>query len=72
VFIDKKKDIGGPGWVDLTEYKGGGWDTEMKAFVEALIEGKPVPVDGHDGLVGVKLATAAYKSNAEGVRVEVK
>lgn len=72
VYIDKKKSIGGPGWVELKEYAGGGWDNEMKVFVEALLNNTPVPVNGFDGLKGVRLATAAYKSNAEGVRVCVK
>ena len=69
IYIDKKKAIGGPGWVELKDCTGGGWDAEMKAFVEALLNNEPVPVNGFDGLEGVKLATAAYKSNAEGIKV---
>ncbi|MDD2431012.1 MAG: Gfo/Idh/MocA family oxidoreductase [Firmicutes bacterium] len=72
IYVDKKKEIGGPGWVELKQYTGGGWDAEMKAFVQAIISGTPVPVDGDDGLVGVKIATAAYKSNDEGRRVDVE
>ncbi len=71
IYVDKKKIIGGPGWIELKDCTGGGWDAEMKAFIQSLQNGTPVPVNGFDGLKGVRLAMAAYKSNAEGRKVSL-
>lgn len=39
---------------------------EMQAFVDAIVNNKPVPVTGHDGRVPVVMAKAARKSYDEG------
>ncbi|MEP6776077.1 MAG: inositol 2-dehydrogenase [Chloroflexota bacterium] len=39
---------------------------EMRAFVDAVLNDKPVPVTGHDGRVPVVMALAAAKSHREG------
>lgn len=44
---------------------------EIAAFVAALVDEKPVPVTGHDGLKALLLAEAALKSVAEGRAVRV-
>ncbi|MCS7316205.1 MAG: inositol 2-dehydrogenase [Bryobacterales bacterium] len=38
---------------------------EMQAFVEAVLDGKPVPVTGEDGLQAVRIALAAARSARE-------
>ena len=38
---------------------------EMAAFVNAVVDDKPVPVTGHDGRVPVAIAIAARKSHDE-------
>jgi myo-inositol 2-dehydrogenase/D-chiro-inositol 1-dehydrogenase len=38
---------------------------EMKIFCDAVINNKPVPVDGNDGLMSVMIALAAKKSHLE-------
>lgn len=43
----------------------------MQAFVNALLEGKPVPVSGEDGLAAAKVAFAAYRSSKERQPVSV-
>jgi myo-inositol 2-dehydrogenase/D-chiro-inositol 1-dehydrogenase len=44
---------------------------EMRAFVEALAEGKPLPVTGEDGLADLLVALAAKKSLKEGRPVKL-
>ncbi len=39
--------------------------TEMAAFVDAVLQDKPVPVTGHDGRIPVVMALAAQKSLVE-------
>jgi myo-inositol 2-dehydrogenase/D-chiro-inositol 1-dehydrogenase len=38
---------------------------EMQAFVDAVLDGKPVPVTGEDGLAAVRIALAAARSARE-------
>jgi myo-inositol 2-dehydrogenase/D-chiro-inositol 1-dehydrogenase len=38
---------------------------EMRAFVDSVVEGKPVPVGGEDGLKAAAIALAAGKSARE-------
>ena len=38
---------------------------EMQAFVDAVRDGKPVPVNGTDGLVAVAIGLTAAKSARE-------
>ncbi len=44
---------------------------EMRAFVDAIVEDRPVAVNGHDGRVPVAMALAARKSYDEGRPVKV-
>ena len=44
---------------------------ELRAFVEAVVEDKPTPVNGHDGRVPVVIALAARKSYEEGRPVKL-
>jgi len=44
---------------------------ELRAFVEAVVEDKPTPVNGHDGRVPVVMALAARKSYEEGRPVKL-
>lgn len=44
---------------------------EMRAFVDAVAEDRPVPVNGHDGRVPVVMALAARKSYDEGRPVKL-
>ena len=46
------------------------YQVETKAFIDALIEGKPAPCSGLDGLVALVMAMAAGKSADEGRWVE--
>jgi myo-inositol 2-dehydrogenase/D-chiro-inositol 1-dehydrogenase len=39
---------------------------ELRAFVQAVVEDTPTPVNGHDGRVPVVMALAARKSYEEG------
>ncbi|MFL5665037.1 MAG: inositol 2-dehydrogenase [Ktedonobacteraceae bacterium] len=43
----------------------GSFIAEMTAFVVAILNDKPVPVDGHDGRMAVIIALAAHKSLVE-------
>ncbi len=45
--------------------------TEVGAFVDAVLNGKPTPVTGHDGRVPVVMAQAALKSHREGRPVKL-
>ena len=45
---------------------------ELRAFVEAVVEDKPTPVNGHDGRVPVVIALAARKSYEEGRPVKLR
>lgn len=38
---------------------------ELKDFVSAILEGKPVPVDAHDALMATKIGMAAWRSVRE-------
>ncbi len=42
------------------------YENEMRAFVDAITNNKPVPVTGHDGRVPVVMGLAAKKSHVEG------
>jgi myo-inositol 2-dehydrogenase/D-chiro-inositol 1-dehydrogenase len=44
---------------------------EMEAFVDAIIEDEPVPVDGEDGLISVLMSIAARKSYDENRPVKI-
>jgi len=44
---------------------------ELRGFVEAVVEDKPTPVNGHDGRVPVVMALAARKSYEEGRPVKL-
>jgi myo-inositol 2-dehydrogenase / D-chiro-inositol 1-dehydrogenase len=41
------------------------YENEMKAFVDAVLNDKPVPVTGVDGRIPVVMAAAAWKSHTE-------
>ena len=45
--------------------------TEMRAFFDAVAEGKPCPVTGEDGLQDLLVGLAAKKSLAEGRPVKI-
>ena len=45
--------------------------TELQAFVDAILEDKPTPVSGKDGLVPVLIAFAAQESLNSGKSVKV-
>jgi len=38
----------------------------LEEFVQAIVEDKPVPVDGRDGLMALRLARALVRSGREG------
>ena len=42
------------------------FDLAVKAYVEALQQGKPPPVSGDDGLAAMRLEAAIVRSNREG------
>jgi predicted dehydrogenase len=44
----------------------------VKAFVEALLEGKPVPISGEDGLLSTEVALAGYASVEKGQPVALR
>lgn len=48
------------------------YSNELKAFCEAVINDKPVPVGGQDGLMSVAIGLAAKKSVAEGRPVKLE
>ncbi|NKB27367.1 MAG: inositol 2-dehydrogenase [Rhodobacteraceae bacterium] len=54
----------------ITRYAGA-YAAEIAAFVDAVSNGKPSPVTGHDGLMALALADAAVLSVAEGRAVAV-
>ena len=58
VFCEK------PTWFFLERYNNA-FISEARAFVEAVLEDKTVPVDGNDGLMPVYIAMAAEKSLKE-------
>jgi UDP-N-acetylglucosamine 3-dehydrogenase len=39
---------------------------ELEAFVRSVVEDEPVPVDGEDGLMALRLAHALVRSGREG------
>lgn len=43
----------------------------VKAFVEAMKEGKPVPITGEDGYKSAQVALAAYESIRRGDTVKL-
>jgi myo-inositol 2-dehydrogenase/D-chiro-inositol 1-dehydrogenase len=47
------------------------YSNELKAFCNAIINNKPVPVGGEDGLISVAVGLAAKKSVAEGRAVKL-
>jgi myo-inositol 2-dehydrogenase/D-chiro-inositol 1-dehydrogenase len=58
VFCEK------PTWFFLERYNNA-FIAEVQAFVDALRDNTPVPVDGNDGLQAVLIAKAADKSFRE-------
>ena len=59
-----------PTWFFLERYNDA-FVTEVKAFVDAVLNGKDVPVGGKDGLEPVRIAIAAKKSLDEGRPVKL-
>ena len=53
-----------PTWFFLERYNDA-FIAEMEDFVDAVLEGKEVPVGGKDGLESVRVAMAARKSLLE-------
>ena len=47
------------------------YSNELKAFCDAVVNNKPTPVDGHDGLMSVAIGLAAKQSLAEGRAVKI-
>ena len=45
--------------------------SEMKIFCEAVLENKPIPVSGDDGIMSVAVAVAAKKSHLENRPVKI-
>lgn len=48
------------------------YNQEIKEFIEALVSGSKMPVDGEDGLLSIAIGLAAKKSVAEGRPVEIR
>ena len=44
---------------------------EMRLFVDCVANGKEPPVTGNDGLIGIRIATAARKSMQTGLPVKL-
>lgn len=59
-----------PTWFFLERYNDAFID-EVKCFIDAVKNGKPVPVTGQDGLEPVRIAAAAGKSLREGRPVKI-
>ncbi|NPV08033.1 MAG: Gfo/Idh/MocA family oxidoreductase [Anaerolineae bacterium] len=60
----------GEDWQEITDFPlGGGWPAEVHYFVDALVAGRAVSPDGHDGLTSVRAALAAYDSHRMAARV---
>lgn len=59
-----------PTWFFLERYNNA-FIAEAIDFVRAVAAGEPVPVDGHDGLMAVKIAMAAKKSLDENRPVRI-
>jgi predicted dehydrogenase len=45
---------------------------ELEAFVQAVIDNAPVPIDGQDGLMALRLAQALVQSGREGMAVDLR
>jgi predicted dehydrogenase len=59
--------------LDGVNYDPNGWKIRsiaagVAAFARSVAEGKPAPVDPHDGLYAIKVAESAYQSVAQGGR----
>ena len=59
-----------PTWFFLERYNDA-FIEEEKQFIDCVINDKPVPVDGNDGLQPVRIALAAKKSLKEGRAVSM-
>ncbi|MBR1560358.1 MAG: inositol 2-dehydrogenase [Clostridia bacterium] len=59
-----------PTWFFLERYNNA-FIAEVKDFINAVANDAPVPVDGHDGLMAVKIAIAAKESLKENRPVKV-
>ena len=59
-----------PTWFFLERYNNA-FIAEVKDFIDAVANDAPVPVDGHDGLMAVKIAIAAKGSLKENRPVQV-
>jgi len=58
-------------WQEFTDFPAGGWEAEIKYFVDALVKGEEVKPDGLDGLVSLRAALAAYESHSLGKRISL-
>jgi myo-inositol 2-dehydrogenase / D-chiro-inositol 1-dehydrogenase len=47
------------------------YNQEMKEFIDALVSGSDMPVDGNDGLISIAIGLAAKKSVEEGRPVQI-
>lgn len=63
-------EVAKPTWFFLERYNDA-FITEEKDFVDAIVNGTDVPVNGHDGLMPVIIAMAAGKSLKEGRPVKL-
>jgi predicted dehydrogenase len=45
---------------------------ELEGFVQAVAEDEPVPVDGRDGLMALRLARALAQSGREGRPIDLQ
>lgn len=59
------------GWTEITDCQGGGWDTEIEAFVQSILEDRLISTGGEAGLAAVAVAEAAYESARLGKRIEL-
>ena len=62
-----KREFDGPFATEVTEFRGGdiSWREEWREFIASLDEGRRPIGDGHDGLVAMEVAMAAYQSEKD-------
>lgn len=61
-----------PTWQVIDNVAGGGWDTEIKHFVDCLISGKQPNTSGEDGRVALEVALAVYQANETGISIKLE
>lgn len=61
-----------PGWQVIENVSGGGWDTEIRHFVDCLIHEKQPDTTGEDGKVALEVALAIYEANEKNTSIKLE